>query len=126
MTQDGVHPNEKGATMMAELVKSELVESILCNPGFEEMSAEENGMPEGWTLDNVHNMEICIDDNQNHYLSVTSPDAETMVVYQALDNLPLGEYKLRVKLKTTEESKAGLYVMINGKRTETEKISTGG
>lgn len=126
MTQDGVHPNEKGATMMAELVKSELVESMLCNPGFEEMSAEESGMPEGWTLDNVHNMEICINDNQNHYLSVTSPDAETMVVYQALDNLPLGEYKLRVKLKTTEESKAGLYVMINGKKTETEKISTGG
>lgn len=116
---DGIHPNEKGAAMMAETVKRTLVEEKIANRSFEEENTYEDNI-KGWNTTNDNGSRISGEstDGKSCY-SLSASSGQTAEIWQEITNMPIGSYTLNVDVLTGSSENQNIYVSVNNSKVET-------
>ena len=131
MQGDSIHPNEKGATMMAALVRTVLTNAGIVNAGFEtgEISGEPSGLlPQGWdSTGDAEKMEFVLSENEpaegSKCLEIKNNGAMMSGICQEIPQLAEGEYILKADVWTVTTGESRIFV--NGKNGKLISQETG-
>lgn len=131
MQGDSIHPNEKGATMMAALVRTVLTNAGIVNAGFEtgEISGEPSGLlPQGWdSTGDAEKMELVLSENEpaegSKCLEIKNNGAMMSGICQEIPQLAEGEYILKADVWTVTTGESRIFV--NGKNGKLISQETG-